>query len=86
MSSTVTPQMAKKNKGGKAMESRCPVKDTEASLKDISGNLPKDSAKQREGKPVICPPLPQCDPYSFLEQQEEEMKAEFLSLWVRQVT
>lgn len=67
MNSTVTPQMVRKNKGGKATESRGPVKDTEVSLKDISRNLPKDSAKQREGKPLICPPLPQCVPYSFLE-------------------
>lgn len=78
--------MVRKNKGGKAMESRGPVKDTEASLKDISGNLPKDGAKQREGKPVICPPLPPCVPYSFFKQHEEEMKAGLLSLWVRQVT
>lgn len=86
MNSTVTPEMVRKKKGGKAMESRGPVKDTEGSLKDIGGNLPKDRAKQREGKPVICPPLPQCVPYSSFEQHEEEMNAEFLSLWVRQVT
>lgn len=46
----------------------------------IGGNLPKDSVNQKEGKPMICSPLPQCVQYSYLNHIRKKMEVEFLSL------
>lgn len=50
-------------KRGKAMESRDTVTEGIHLTLELGGilwHLPKDSTRQREGKPVTCPPLPQC--------------------------
>lgn len=65
------------------MESRCTV--TEGvhlipQLGSAGGDLPKDSVNQKEGKPIICSPLPQCVQYSLFESHQEEIKVECLSL------
>lgn len=62
-------------KGEKATESRGTVTEGVHLTPELGGigeNLPKESAKQRDEKPVTCPPLPQCRQYSFFELHWEE--------------
>lgn len=62
-------------KGEKATESRGTVTEGVHLTPELGGtgeNLPKQSVKQRDEKPVTCPPLPQCSQYSFFELHWEE--------------